>query len=73
MSEWISVEDRLPERDEKVLCYYGFEKNGEKHNMRFIGCLDYYAYDENPHFQHASTGLFVTHWMPLPKPPKERV
>ena len=69
--EWISVKDRLPEHDEKVLCRYGFEKEGKRHDMMFTGCLDYYAHDLVPHFQHASTGLFVTHWMPLPEPPKE--
>lgn len=68
---WVSVEDRLPEKDEKCLCRYGFEKNGIKHKMMFTGCLDYYACDLQPHWQHGSTELFVTHWMPLPDPPKE--
>ena len=67
MSEWISVKDRLPEHDEKVIAYYGF---GDC-NLRFVSTLDYYAHDPNPHWQHESTGLIVTHWMPLPEPPKE--
>ena len=47
--EWISVKDRLPESDEKVLCCYHF---GENSNMPFISVLDYYATDPIPHFQH---------------------
>ena len=71
VNEWISTRDKLPEKDDKYLCYYGFLKKGVLCGMMFIGCLDYYATDENPHFQHESTGLFVTHWMPLPKAPEE--
>ena len=71
MTEWISVKDRLPEIDTKVICRYGFEKDGKRSRMMFTGCLDYYACDAEPHFQHASSGLYVTHWMPIPEPPKE--
>lgn len=71
MSEWISVKERLPEQDGKVLCRYGFEREGKRSGYMVTGCLDYYATDEIPHFQHASTGLYVTHWMPLPEPPEE--
>ena len=67
MGEWISVKDALPEHDEKVIAYYGFGTC----NLRFVGVLDYYAHDPEPHWQHESTGLSVTHWMPIPDPPKE--
>ena len=72
MGEWISVEDRLPNSDEKVLAYYGYNHGDGVSDQRFIGVLDYYAFDEKPHFQHtnAGFGLTVTHWMPLPPPPK---
>lgn len=63
---WVSVKEMLPCRDGKVLAYYHFRKN----EMCFIGVLDYYAYDEHPHFQHEGTGIVVTHWMMLPDPPK---
>jgi len=60
MSEWISVKDRLPKEKQRVLVYH-------------------------PDMQDADTGPIsvqwgwichkkwndVTHWMPLPEPPKE--
>ena len=73
MADWISVKERMPDRGGKVLCWYGFEKDGERSKMMFMGCLDYYAHDEQPHFQHGLAGLYVTHWMPLPEPPVESV
>lgn len=71
MSDWISVKDKLPEDERNVLVYYGFDHGDGELGMRFIGVLTYFAFDPQPHFQHASTGLKVTHWMPLPEPPKE--
>lgn len=65
--EWISVEDRLPEDENTVLCFYNFGSHVE---MSFIGTLCYFTFDSTPHWQHESTGLHVTHWMPLPEPPK---
>ena len=56
--EWISVEERLPDQDGKYLAYYG---------RRGFIVLSYY---------HELEGVFgfehwdVTHWMPLPMPPK---
>lgn len=66
MSNWISVKDKLPEKDQQCLCFYGFGNNP----ARFYGVLDYYATDPEPHFQHAGMGLIVTHWMSLPAPPE---
>ena len=63
MGEWISVEDRLPEKGQVVLAfgkksastgqYRGFER--ERKFWRWKG----------------NTIRVVTHWMPLPEPPKE--
>ena len=68
VQEWISVEDRLPEKHDRFICTYKFNSNSE---MQFVGVLDYYASDQYPHWQHESAGVIVTHWMPLPEPPKE--
>ena len=68
VQEWISVEDRLPEKHDRFICTYKFNSNSEMH---FVGVLDYYASDQYPHWQHESAGVIVTHWMPLPQPPKE--
>lgn len=72
MNEWISVKDRLPDADDKVLAYYGYDHGDGISNQMFMSVLDYYATDEHPHFQHANAGfgLIVTHWMELPPPPK---
>lgn len=68
VQKWIPVTERLPERDGKYLCNYHF---GEHRNMTFTQMLDYYATDKAPHFQHEnSCGMKVSHWMPLPEPPK---
>ena len=65
---WIPAEERLPEKNRKCICSYKFLANS---SLMFTGILDYYATDPNPHWQHESAGVIVTHWMPLPEPPKE--
>lgn len=64
---WISVNDRLPEKEQKVLVFYKaigeknrihndvIATNWRKSNGDFIPCRDYE----------------ITHWMPLPEPPKD--
>ena len=53
---WISVEERLPEDNEKVLCY---TKTGGY-------CVARYSKQWN---SWRTTGrVTVTHWMPLPEP-----
>lgn len=64
--EWVCVDDETPNYDGKFLCYYHFRNEC----MCFVGCLDFYATDEKPHWQHEKTGLTVSHWMPLPPPPE---
>lgn len=70
-NKWISVDDRPPEIpiDKKgYLCRCVFPGNP----YDFYMVLNYIACDENPHFQHErQNGLQVTHWQPLPEPPKE--
>ena len=68
-SKWISVNEMLPEKDGHYICNYHF---GEYPKMTFTQVLDYYATDIVPHFQHTlgDGSMKVTHWMPLPEPPK---
>lgn len=68
--EWISVAERLPTDQKSVLCYYGFDRGDDDLGMMFVGVLCYFCFDKNPHWQHAEHNLVVTHWMPLPEPPK---
>ena len=66
---WIPVTERLPEKGGDYLCYCCIDGHIE---YPFSMVLRYYIVDENPHFQHeCAHGLNVTHWMPLPTPPKE--
>lgn len=69
--KWISVEERLPELDTEVLCFMD--------ECIEVGKLvDRRAFEErnsvclNPiwHFCDCIDDLGVTHWMPLPEPPK---
>ena len=57
---WISVKERMPDRETKVLCFYRYP------DITTV-CQNYYY--GNGHW--LSEGCMVTHWMPLPEPPKE--
>jgi hypothetical protein len=90
MAEWISVEDRLPETDNKntfdynVLVYIPQREGCRQHGM-FLGKIkkvegddgkgNFWGIKTEPcewtvwgwrYFEHP----VVTHWMPLPTPPK---
>lgn len=55
MSEWISAKDRLPEYGQKVLVY----------PSSYFVTLDKHGWTGN---NGSMAG--ITHWMPLPEPPK---
>ena len=76
--EWISVNDELPssnnikDRTQFLVCYY-YEINGK--------CGDvFFGVSRLNEFQYGYNGMIIfeekmsqniTHWMPLPEPPKE--
>ena len=62
MSEWISVDDRLP--DNGMVLTYWTDKTIETYEFDI---LDYAAGWCRPLGNH-----LITHWMPLPEPPKEQ-
>lgn len=59
--EWISVKNKLPQKWENVLCFYKYEPDSPN-----VVCENTYL----------GGGMWmsetdkVTHWMPLPEPPK---
>ena len=70
VQEWISVEDRLPEEGEYVLCVLkGFNYGGKIQVCKFVPAD---KFKDKPYFDHFRNGFpSVTHWMPLIEPPKE--
>lgn len=60
--EWISVKDRLPEKDIAVLAC--IDKG--QYRTPMISCVSYYG-----EWITLKKTEKVTHWMPLPEPPKE--
>ena len=80
-SKWISVKDWLPEDGQKVLCFKQGKYAACVMTAAFSKCLEKYC---NVDFHGVKHGGFfnydsevgyyvlrdVTHWMPLPHPPK---
>jgi hypothetical protein len=60
--EWISVKERLPEDDKWVLVTDGLGIGLAQYNLDQD---DFFGYNER------KVRGYITHWMPLPKPPKE--
>ena len=69
VQEWIPVTERLPEEGEYVLCVLkGFSYGGKIQVCKFVPAD---KFKEKPYFEHFRNGFpSVTHWMPLPNPPK---
>lgn len=65
--EWISVKDRLPDEEQKVLCVTCDEEI-------VIAEFSHFSYDFGElgewHYWGIRPPEFVTHWMPLPEPPE---
>lgn len=67
-TRWIAVTDRLPENHERVLIAFGpVAAVGWRIHDLWRNALDV---DENYQARWLSV---VTHWMPLPEPPKEPI
>lgn len=58
--EWISVKDRLPDNDIRVLVAVDSDKSDTKIDT-----------DRMVYRQWVRWGMSVTHWMPLPESPKK--
>jgi len=61
-AQWVSVEERLPEEVEDVLV---FSRNGDVTWIQVAHIV------KKQWWRNGIPSLCVTHWMPLPEPPKE--
>lgn len=64
-NNWISVDDRLPEDEERILIFVALEGH---ESVQLDTCYEdggYIHLDSGYAF-----GAEVTHWMPLPEPPE---
>ena len=64
VQEWISVKDRLPEEGDRYLCRvksFAFPGSFYQSLLRY----DKYGFQDGGVYEEG-----VTHWMPLPQPPK---
>ena len=60
---WISVEERLPEEKEDVAAIIRYNENVWEYGIAFLMDGSWRA--------NGTRQVTVTHWMPLPEPPKE--
>ena len=64
VQEWISVDDRLPEHGDVVLCFMKF---GEHRILQWDNVSSWWlGYGQGDDWQKAD----VTHWAKMPQPPK---
>jgi len=72
MSDWIKCSERMPVDGQKVLAVINF--NSELVS-EFVGEMTYTGSTFRRGFATANLsdndGVIVTHWMPLPEPPKD--
>lgn len=83
VQKWIPVTERLPEEDGQYLVFRDYEylpikQCGFAKNLRALSKWDFawlhkdrggfYGYDSEYGYHEVG---YVTHWMPLPEPPKE--
>lgn len=67
--EWISVKDRLPERNKLVLVRAVSTARGG--NITFVGAYDGFWFLQTAADTIGLTIQYdITHWMPLPEPPE---
>ena len=84
MSDWISVEDKLPEAQRSHVVVHCEGGNidityclSDRENAKNFFLDDSSSYSRKLHGKHSCCfqlsheyGYKVTHWMPLPEPPK---
>lgn len=76
---WISVKERLPERQKPVLVYVPSYSDEDEEYIGHVA-MSYYTHSANGGYWAGTDGNVYgaigiihepSHWMPLPEPPKE--
>ena len=71
MGEWISVKDRLPDHHDMVFVWKVRDDNGESYcSMAFWARTDGWGWTSSDGNRANDIWGTITHWMPLPDPPK---
>lgn len=65
--QWISVKDRLPEQTDPATAVLGITERGRCHIVYYLKGV---TSEEFTGFYDACAKREITHWMPLPQPPK---
>lgn len=75
MAEWISVNDKFPKDGKEVLVTYFYKSKPKRRYVKTANC---FTYDGKAHwnsvwdeYKATNEEEIVTHWMPMPEPPKE--
>lgn len=67
MNNWISVEDKLPDKSCYVLVYMPEESEGYNiMQFYYCGCNEW----DNGKWMSSTKDYGITHWQPLPVPPE---
>lgn len=66
--KWIPVTERLPKYGDWVL---GIGPKKGYHICEYRGIMHFLYSGDSPWFSAKGRSLTITHWMPLPEPPKE--
>jgi hypothetical protein len=67
LQEWISVKDRLPEQTDPATAVLGITERGRCHIVYYFKGV---TSEEFTGFYDICAKRGITHWMPLPQPPK---
>ena len=67
MTNWIRVEDCLPDKNRNVLCYRGGHIGGMMDVYTYVGDD---SWEDSYGYWSRTEDEGITHWMPLPESPK---
>ena len=71
MNNWISVKDKLPNKEDYYLAYIRDNRGKTRMEMvklyKWANCFEWSVHYMNSRWKDFNT---ITHWMPMPEPPQ---